>query len=208
MVWGLFQHLYPEPGVVEITYGYSRDHRPDLKQFVMNLVCVGDGDIPVLMEIGSGNHSDTARFAALLQAFKQQWTFEGLCVADGALYSADNLTAMTGLRWLTRVPLRINLASTLVDSTVAFNPSILKGYTFTESSCEYGGVPQRWFLIESEQRRKSDLEQLDEKIEQLKHCAQQDLQRLSTQEFTCTTDAINAAQTLSKKMTWNQLYDL
>jgi transposase len=37
----------PEPGGVEITYGYSRDHRPDLKQFVMNLVCVGDGDIPV-----------------------------------------------------------------------------------------------------------------------------------------------------------------
>jgi transposase len=198
----------PEPGVVEITDGYSRDHRPDLKQFVMNLVCVGDGDIPVLMEIGNGNQSDTARFAALLQAFKQQWTFEGLCVADGALYSTDNLTAMSGLRWLTRVPLRINLASTLVDSTVAFNPSILKGYRFAESSCDYGGVPQRWFLIESEQRRKSDLKQLDKKIEQSKHFAQQDLQRLSAQEFACTTDAINAAQTLSKKMTWHQLHDL
>ena len=41
----------PEPGVIEITYGYSRDHRPDLKQLMMNLICVGDGDIPVLMEI-------------------------------------------------------------------------------------------------------------------------------------------------------------
>ncbi len=26
-----------------LTYGYSRDHRPDLKQFVMNLVCGGMG---------------------------------------------------------------------------------------------------------------------------------------------------------------------
>lgn len=26
-----------EPGAIEITYGYSRDHRPDLKQFIMNL---------------------------------------------------------------------------------------------------------------------------------------------------------------------------
>lgn len=34
-----------EPEMIEITYGYSRDHRPDLKQFVMNLICVGDGDI-------------------------------------------------------------------------------------------------------------------------------------------------------------------
>ena len=86
----------PESGVIEITYGYSRDHRPDLKQFMMNLICVGDGDIPVLMEIASGNQSDKVRFAQLFQEFREQWTFEGLCVADGALYSADNLTAMTG----------------------------------------------------------------------------------------------------------------
>jgi transposase len=52
-----------EPGVIEVTYGYSRDHRPDLKQFMMNLICVGDGDIPVLMEIASGNQSDKVRFA-------------------------------------------------------------------------------------------------------------------------------------------------
>ena len=86
----------PEPGVIEITYGYSRDHRPDLKQLMMNLICVGDGDIPVLMEIASGNQSDKVRFAQLFQELREQWTFEGLCVADGALYSADNLTAMTG----------------------------------------------------------------------------------------------------------------
>jgi transposase len=103
----------PEPGVIEITHGYSRDHRPDLKQFMMNLICVGDGDIPVLMEIASGNQSDKARFAQLFQEFRHQWTFEGLCVADGALYSADNLTAMAGLRWLTRVPLSIKAAATL-----------------------------------------------------------------------------------------------
>lgn len=26
----------PEPGVIEITYGYLRDHRPDLKQFILD----------------------------------------------------------------------------------------------------------------------------------------------------------------------------
>jgi transposase len=55
-----------------------------------------DEIIPVLMEIANGNQSDKVRFAQLFQEFRQQWTFEGLCVADGALYSADNLTAMTG----------------------------------------------------------------------------------------------------------------
>ena len=43
-----------EEGSIEITYGYSRDHRPDLKQFMMNLICLGDGDIPVMMEVVSG----------------------------------------------------------------------------------------------------------------------------------------------------------
>ncbi len=70
---------------MEITYGYSRDRRPDLKQFMMNLICVGDGDILVLMEMASGNQSDKTRFAQVFQKFSQQWTFDGLCVADGAL---------------------------------------------------------------------------------------------------------------------------
>nr|WP_245912526.1 hypothetical protein [Calothrix elsteri] len=29
---------------ISITHGYSRDHRPDLKQFLMELICTGDGE--------------------------------------------------------------------------------------------------------------------------------------------------------------------
>ena len=194
-----------EPGVIEITYGYSRDHRPDLKQFMMNLICVGDGDIPVLMEIASGNQSDKVRFAGLFKEFREQWTFEGLCVADGALYSADNITAMTGLRWLTRVPLSIKAAATLVDEVVELTPSIIKGYSLKESRSEYAGVEQRWLLIESEQRRSSDLKQLSKKIEQYQNKYLQEFQTLSTQEFACAADALTAAQNLSKTMKWYQL---
>lgn len=197
-----------EPGMIEITYGYSRDHRADLKQFVLNLICVGDGDIPVMMEIASGNQSDKARFSELLSEFQQQWTFEGLCIADGALYSADNINAMKDLRWLTRVPLSIKEASTLVSKVVKLQPSSLEGYKLAESSSEYGGVPQRWVLIESEQRRKSDLERLAKKIEQYQQKSTQELKKLSTQEFACVADAISAAEKLSKKMTWHELSNI
>jgi transposase len=198
----------PEPGAIEITYGYSRDHRPDLKQFMMNLICVGDGDIPVLMEIASGNQSDKTRFAQLFQDFSKQWTFDGLCIADGALYSADNITAMTGLKWLTRVPLSIGAAATLVSEVVALAPSDIEGYTLRESSREYAGVEQRWFLIESEQRRKSDLKQLTQKIERHRQKSQQELNQLSTIEFACIADATAAAQKLSQQMTWHQLTEI
>ena len=194
-----------EPGVVEITYGYSRDHRPDLKQFMMNLICVGDGDIPVLMEIASGNQSDKARFASLMQEFSQQWTFEGLCIADGALYSAENITAMTGLKWLTRVPLSIKEAGMLVEAVVELKPSTIKGYSLYESSSEYAGVEQRWLLVESEQRRISALHQLGKKIEKHQQKAQQELKQLSSKEFACVADATAAAEKLSHKMVWHEL---
>jgi transposase len=196
-----------EPGVIEITYGYSRDHRPDLKQFMMNSICVGDGDMPVLMEIASGNQSDKTRFAQLFQDFSKQWTFEGLCVADGALYSAD-ITAMTGLKWLTRVPLTMSAAATLVDEVVELAPSEIKGYTVKESSSEYAGVEQRWFLIESEQRRTSDLKQLVKRIERHRQKSQQELNQLCAIEFACVADATAAAAKLSQQMTWHQLTEI
>ena len=43
----------PENGAIHITHGYSRDHRPDLKQFILNLICVGDGDIPIFLEMAN-----------------------------------------------------------------------------------------------------------------------------------------------------------
>lgn len=47
---------------IKITYGYSRDHRPDLKQFILDLICSEDGDVPLFLRIGDGNESDQAVF--------------------------------------------------------------------------------------------------------------------------------------------------
>src|SRR5690606_20488341 len=36
-----------EPRAIEITYGYSRDHRPDLKQAVLSLICANAASLPI-----------------------------------------------------------------------------------------------------------------------------------------------------------------
>ena len=36
-----------EPVPIEITHGYSRDYRPDLKQFTLAMITSGDGDVPL-----------------------------------------------------------------------------------------------------------------------------------------------------------------
>ena len=43
-----------------ITKGYSSDHRPDLKQCVLDLIVSSDSGIPLFMRTGDGNESDKA----------------------------------------------------------------------------------------------------------------------------------------------------
>ena len=156
-----------EPKTIKITYGYSRDKRPDLKQFIMDLICTNDGDVPLWMRIGSGNESDQKQFVQAMKGFKNQLNFDSLMVADSALYTQENLQLLTNIRWLSRVPVRIKAAHKLVQETDGsdLNPSHIKGYSYQELPKTYGGIPQRWLIVESQLRRESDLKNLEKKIQ-------------------------------------------
>jgi len=127
------QNQEAEPGAIEITYGYSRDHRPDLKQFILDLMCSGDGDIPLYLRVADGNESDSGIFATLIADFKQQWQIDALFVADAALYTKENLQQMKQLRWVSRVPATLSAAKQLLDNSHenAFVSSSLPGYRIT-----------------------------------------------------------------------------
>jgi transposase len=118
------------PHPIEITYGYSRDHRPDLKQFILDLICSGDGDVPIFLRAADGNETDKAVFAQVLCDFRKQLTLDTLMVADSALYSAPNLEQMKELKWLCRVPLTVKQAKELVSQLTEKElvKSGLKGY--------------------------------------------------------------------------------
>jgi transposase len=197
-----------EMKAIEITYGYSRDHRPDLKQFMMNLICVGDGDIPVFLEMASGNQSDKDKFAKILTGFKEQWNFDGLCVADAALYSADNLQAMTGIKWLTRVPLTLKESQAVIESNIEFPESNSKGYQIAEQTSQYAGINQRWFVIESMERKKSDLKRIEKQLKDTKNKAEQRLKKFGGEEFACEADALTAAAKLSKELILHELSEV
>ena len=197
------------PVPIRVTYGYSRDHRPDLKQFVMNLVCWGDGDLPAFLELADGNQSDKAHFAEVLLAFQQQWQFEGLYVADSALYSEPNLQALAGLSWLTRVPLTLTAATDLVSTVPnsALQSTDVPGYRIASVCNDYGGVRQRWFVVESEARRQADLAKLERTIATATAQAQMQLDRLHRQEFACEADALAALESLAAQLPWHHLTD-
>ncbi len=195
------------PKAIHLTYGYSRDHRSDLKQFVMNLICGGEGGIPLFLEMADGNQDDKTKFAHLFEEFQKQWTFEGVHIADSALYTADNLKRMEQLKWVTRVPLTLAQAKqVLVEvSEDELVDSCLKGYSIAERTSNYGGVEQRWLIVKSLARQQSDQKQLQKKILKSQQQSLKQLQKLSAQEFSCEPDARMAAMQFSSQLKYHTL---
>lgn len=192
---------------VHITYGYSRDHRPDLKQFMMDVICTGDGDVPLFIRVGDGNESDRAIFAQLMKQFQQQWNLDSIYVADSALYSAENLQQLGELSWITRVPQSLKAAKVLVESVEdeLFCESKISGYRMASCCSNYGRVPQRWLIIESEKRRGSDLQQLEKRLTKQLQRAKSELKSLMQQDFACAADANKAAEQLSHSWKYHAL---
>ena len=182
-------------GGVKITYGYSKDHRPDLKQFMMDVICTGDGDVPLFMRIGDGNESDRAIFAQLIEQFKREWNLDSIYVADSALYSAENIQQLGELNWITLVPRSIKTARILAESMEdeVFVESEIPGYRIASCGCDYGGVDQRWLIVESEKRLNRDLKQLERRLTKQLKIATSELNSLMRQNFACVADAKQAA---------------
>ncbi len=196
-----------EPAAIAITHGYSRDHRPDLKQFIVDLMCSGDGDVPLYLRVADGNESDQAIFAQLMRDFREQWQCEALFVADAALYSEENLQSLTNLRWLSRVPATIKAAQHLMEQLPeeAFNPAQLTGYRWAGVCSTYAGIKQRWLVVESEARRDADLKHLEQKIQQHLESSQKQLKHLEQQDYACAPDALAAAQQWNKRLRYHRL---
>lgn len=179
---------------IRLCRGYSRDHRPDLKQFLMTLVCAADGGVPLWLQVASGNEHDTQQFAEVVKAFGDQWTSDGLFVMDAAFYSEPNLQQVGSIGWLSRVPLTLKAAQDLVHSDVtplAEVPCEQKDYRMWEVEQTYGGVPQRWILVES-QTRKADASLWQPELEKLERRLNRQLKQLTQQVFACKPDALEA----------------
>ena len=192
---------------VKITYGYSKDHRPDLKQFMMDAICTGDGDVPLFLRIGDGNESDRAIFAQLMKQFKGEWNLESIFVADSALYSSENIQQLGGIKWITLVPRSIKITKVLTEliGEEVFVESEVSGYRIASCCCNYGQVNQRWLIVESEKRRDSDLRSLEKKLTKQLKIATSELNSLMKQDFACAADATEAANKLRANWKYHSL---
>lgn len=193
-----------------IKKGYSRDHRPDLKQCVLDLITSQDGDIPLFVRVGDGNESDKAVFGKVLVEFKKQIKFDSIMVCDSALYGQENLQLIQHLKWITRVPMTIKKAKELVqnieveevkdENKEKRSDLNLESYTWKEEIVTYGGIKQTWLIVLSDKRQKSDLEKLEKQLSQEEKKSQKFLKEIQSEEFEHPQAARYKLKAINKKL--------
>ena len=194
-----------EEGVIKITQGHSKDHRPDLKQLMLSLVVTGDSNFPLWMEALDGNSSDKVNFhetIARVQSFQSQLDVESNSkwVADSAFYTKDKIQQAVNYYWLSRVPETIKDAQNLVNKD-EFNISWVErgnGYKTAIFKRCYGNVDQRWLLVYSEQGYQREKKTLDKKLDKMEDKYISECNKFERQQFSCHADAQNAFKELKK----------
>lgn len=193
---------------IRITYGYSKDHRPDLKQAILGLICANRTCIPAYLNALSGNVADKTSLPEMARLYLDQFAAEEetpVLVADSALYSADTIQDLSTVLWVTRVPATLRKAKRVLMETAQeeMTASEREGYFYHETTSAYGGVAQRWLVVLYAPRREQELVQLNRRIERERDDLAKSLQKLARQRFSCAEDAQQALAQYAKQWSFH-----
>ncbi len=152
---------------VEVKLGDSKDHRPDLKQVMLEMMVSQDGGIPLIGKCLNGNSSDNTVFKErseqLIEQFKQSETHQNL-IADSKLYTEENASNLKKWPFITRIPNNIKLVTETISKAVENTKSwqtLDDGRTMQTFNIEHYGIKQRWHVLSSKTSLKRAEKQVD-----------------------------------------------
>jgi hypothetical protein len=81
-------------------HGYSKDHRPDLRQMILAVLIDGDGR-PVCSEMWPGNTADVTTLIPVIERLRRRFDIGRVCiVADRGMISAETLAELEARKLL------------------------------------------------------------------------------------------------------------
>ena len=193
--------------IIEINHGYSKDHRPDLKQAMLELMVSQDGGVPIVSRSWSGNSSDSKIFRerskALINTFKNSPTPRYL-VADSKLYSKETIEdALRHIPFITRVPSSVKLEKETIRKSLEVpleEWEILdERNRCVSSQVEYAGLKQRWITVGSKDMEYRSVKTTDRLKTSEKETLSKELSKYSKKRFSCREDAEKGLLSLQKK---------
>ena len=208
-VYNSGQEDVPE-GVIHITQGYSRDHRPDLNQVILQLICEHQAGIPLWMDALSGNSSDKASFRETLNAHLEQLhggVGLSLIVADSALYTAKTLQDLGGFPWITRVPETIGGTRELILAVSGEWLETRPERAYTELGTCYAGVKQRWLVVYTQAAHGRAEQTVNKQHLKQSQAEYKVFNTLTNRSFACVADAEAALAHLQKTLKVVALHD-
>jgi transposase len=202
-----------------ITYGHSKDKRPDLKQFLISLLCV-DRTIPILGATEDGNASDKTLNNELLGGISKHMARHGLgpgafvYVADSAFVTPDNLKSadQQEIQFLTRLPATYKECSRAIAEAVTADNWIEIGtlnqthatlkrpaayYRGFETTVELYEHPYRAVVVHSSAHDKRRHKRIDRLLIQKRKKIELLLKQLNTEVYFCRADAEAAVDRLN-----------
>lgn len=181
---------------IRLTQGYSRDHRPELKQAVLQMITSGQGSLPLFMQAASGNASDKTAFSQIvsehIKSFQEAVNNRYL-VGDSALFTPNSLHALEAAKalFVTRVPSQIKESQTYIEqSSLKDMTDLGNGYFGQEHQTSYAGVPQRWIVIFSQSAFERESRTLQKTIQKGSGKELKSFEKLSREVFSCEKDAL------------------
>ncbi len=200
-----------------ITFGKSKDHRPDLKQFLVSMLCV-DHNIPIFGKIEDGNGSDKNINNRILSEISKRMANQGLdskafiYIADSALVTEKNLQKMgDDIKYITRLPATYNECNRVIKEAIEKDkwedlgilaitkPTVNRPaahYKAHESSVELHGKEYRAIVIHSSAHDRRRQKRIDRELNTEHNLLSGKLKKAMKKEFYCERDAQSAVQTL------------
>jgi transposase len=135
-----------------ITHGYAKDHRPDLKQAVLELMVSKDGGVPCVSKSWDGNTSDIQVFqerARGLMTALQNAPSPRYLIADAKLSHEANAPNLQALGCMTRIPNTISVVSQVIMQALTWESWHWLDETTCYQSVElcHDGMAQRWLVV-------------------------------------------------------------
>lgn len=134
-----------------ITYGHSKDHRPDLKQLLFVLTVTADGGVPIQFRCGDGNTNDSTTHIDTWETLRRAVGDTGfLYVADCKLCSRDNMDYIDrrGGRFVTVLP-RNRVEDAEFREWVQTNQPAWEKVWDRPNPRRQGGPRDRWYVFQA-----------------------------------------------------------
>ena len=195
----------------DITYGHSKDRRPDLKQFKLGLGIQEQGQV-VMGQMLCGNKSDNKwnpeAVLTMKEFFDRKGFREVVFVSDCALMSSDALNEMSKrkIQFISRLPETFSLARELkltawekdqwedigvLSESGSANAS---SYRVFHTKHELNGKTYDFVVVHSSQLENQKEKTVLKRMAKAKEQLQKQAAKLERESFACEPDALKAMQ--------------